>query len=280
MAVAWLAVTAGLSAASSIAGGISNAGAANAANRNAQQNYEAQQRAAQRAAELTNSYNRLVSEADKINYQRQRDYQWNTAVQNWQYQTQIKDFEYLQSAREYLGSVENTQQQLTYNTIAARQATEQEQASIAEILNEAAFQQEGMVIEQLQNEGRAAMMQAGGSRAKAIQSTVAEQGRNAAILSASLLSAGQQSQRNMRDIAMSKYADDLKARNAMMIEPKRLPDIPKPLKAPDRVFVEPMMATAGYIPSPARQNTFAPVIQGVGQAFGTAANTIAMGMDS
>lgn len=280
MAVAWLAVTAAVSAASSIAGGVSNSMSAGAANRNAQQNYEAQQRASQRAAELTNSYNRLVSEADKINYQRQRDYQWDTAVQNWQYQTQIKDFEYLQSAREYLGSVENTQQQLTYNTIAARQATEQEQASIAEILNEAAFQQEGMIIEQLQNEGRAAMMQAGGSRAKAIQSTVAEQGRNAAILSASLLSAGQQSQRNMRDIAMSKYADDLKARNAMMIEPQRLPDIPKPLKAPDRVFVEPMMATAGYIPSPARQNTFAPVIQGVGQAFGTAANTIAMGVDS
>jgi len=277
MAVAWLAVTAGLSAASSIAGGISNSMSASAANRNAQQNYEAQQRAAQRAAELQNSYNRLVSEADKINYQRQRDYQWNTAVQNWQYQTQIKDFEYLQSAREYLGSVENTQQQLTYNTIAAQQATEQEQASIAEILNEAAFQQEGMIIEQLQNEGRAAMLQAGGSRAKALQSTVAEQGRNAAILSASLLSAGQQSQRNLRDIALSRYADDLNARNAMMIEPQRLPDIPKPLKAPDRVFVEPMMATAGYIPAPARQNTFAPVIQGVGQAMGTVAETIAMG---
>lgn len=280
MAVAWLAVTAGLSAASSIAGGISGSMSASAANRNAQQNYEAQQRAAQRAAELQNSYNRLVSEADKINYQRQRDYQWDTAVQNWQYQTQIKDFEYLQSAREYQGSIENTQQQLTYNTIAARQATEQEQASIAEILNEAAFQEEGMMIERLQNEGRAAMLQAGGSRAKALQSTVAEQGRNAAILSASLLSAGQQSQRNLRDIALSKYADDLKARNAMMIEPQRLPDIPKPLKAPDRVFVEPMMATAGYIPAPARQNVFAPAIQGVGQAFGTAANTIAMGTNS
>lgn len=266
---------AGVSAVASIASGISGSMSASAANRNAQRNYEAQQRAAQRAAELQNSYNRLVSEADKINYQRQRDYQWDTAVQNWQYQTQIKDFEYLQSAREYQGSIENTQQQLTYNTIAARQATEQEQASIAEILNEAAFQEEGMMIERLQNEGRAAMLQAGGSRAKALQSTVAEQGRNAAILSASLLSAGQQSQRNLRDIALSKYADDLKARNAMMIEPQRLPDIPKPLKAPDRVFVEPMMATAGYIPSPARQNVFAPIAQGVAQGFATAAGTVA-----
>jgi len=280
MAVAWLAVTAGLSAASSIAGGVSNSMSAGAQNRRAEQNAEYQRQEAENAALVQNSYNKLVTEAERINYERQREYQWQTAVQNWQYQTQIKDFEYLQSAREYLGSVENTQQQLTYNTVAAQQAQEQEQASIAEILNEAAFQQEGMIIEQLQNEGRAAMMQAGGSRAKAIQSTVAEQGRNAAILSASLLSAGQQSQRNMRDIALSRYADDLKARNAMMIEPERLPDIPKPIKAPDRVFVEPMMATPAYIPAPLRQNTFAPVIQGVGQAFGTAANTIAMGLDS
>lgn len=274
MPVAWLAVTAGLSAASSIAGGISNSMSASAQNKRAAQNAEYQRQEAENAALVQNSYNKLVAEAERINYERQREYQWQTAVQNWQYQTQIKDFEYLQSAREYLGSVENTQQQLTYNTVAAQQAQEQEQASIAEILNEAAFQQEGMMIEQLQNEGRAALMQAGGSRVKAIQSTVAEQGRNAAILSASLLSAGQQSQRNMRDIALSRYADDLKARNAMMIEPERLPDIPKPIKAPDRVFVEPMVATASYIPAPLRQNTFAPVIQGVGQAMSTAANTI------
>ena len=126
-----------------------------------------------------------------------------------------------------------------------------------------------MVIERLQNEGRAALLQAGGSRTKAIQSTVAEQGRNAAILTASLVSAGQQSQRNMRDIAMGRYADDLKARNAMMIEPERLPDIPQPIKPPERVFVEPMEATAGYIPTPMRQSIFAPMLQGVAGATST-----------
>jgi hypothetical protein len=146
------------------------------------------------------------------------------------------------------------------------EAQAQEQASLAEILNSAAFQQEGMLIESLQNEGRAALLQAGGSRAKALQSTVAEQGRNAAILSASLVSAGMQSQRNMRDIEMGRYADDLKARNAMMIEPERLPDIPQPIKPPERVFVEPMKATAGYIPAPMQQSIFAPLISGVGGA--------------
>jgi hypothetical protein len=146
------------------------------------------------------------------------------------------------------------------------EAQEQEQASLSEILNSAAFQQEGMLIESLQNEGRAALLQAGGSRAKALQSTVAEQGRNAAILSASLISAGMQSQRNMRDIEMGRYADDLKARNAMMIEPERLPDIPQPIKPPERVFVEPMKATAGFIPAPIQQSTFAPIMQGIASA--------------
>ena len=246
-----------------IAGGIFGSKQASDQNAQAQSNYEAQKRASEEAARNTNEYNRRVFEADKENYRRQRDYEWTTAVKSWQYNTEIQDYQYLQTARQYLGSVENTQQQLTYNSVAAQQAKAQEQASLAEILNQAAFQREGMLIENLQNEGRAALLQAGGSRAKALQSTIAEQGRNAAILSASLMSAGMQSQRNMQDIALGRYADDLKARNAMMIEPERLPDIPQPIKPPERVFVEPMKATAGYIPAPMQQSIFAPIVSGI-----------------
>jgi len=252
-----------------LVGGIAASQQASQQNTQAQDNYEAQKRASEEAARNTNEYNARVFAADKENYRRQRDYEWTTAVKQWQYNSEIQDYSYLQTARQYLSSVENTQQQLTYNSVAAREAQEQEQASLAEILNSAAFQQEGMLIESLQNEGRAALLQAGGSRAKALQSTVAEQGRNAAILSASLLSAGQQSQRNMRDIEMGRYADDLKARNAMMIKPERLPDIPQPIKPPERVFVEPMKATAGFVPAPIQQSTFAPIVQGISSAAGS-----------
>ena len=184
-------IFAGIGAAASIASGISGSQAAASQNAQAQSNYEAQKKAAEEQARITNEYNARVFEADKENYRRQREYEWQTAIQSWQYNSEIQDYQYLQTARQYLSSVENTQQQLTYNSIAAREAQEQEQASLAEILNSDAFQREGMIIERLQNEGRAALMQAGGSRAKAIQSTIAEQGRNAAILSASLMSAGQ-----------------------------------------------------------------------------------------
>ena len=255
-----------------IAGGIFGSKQASDQNAQAQSNYEAQKRASEEAARNTNEYNARVFTADKENYRRQREYEWTTAVKSWQYNSEIQDYQYAQTAKQYLSSVENTQQQLTYNSIAAMEAQAQEQASLAEILNSAAFQQEGMLIESLQNEGRAALLQAGGSRAKALQSTVAEQGRNAAILSASLISAGMQSQRNMRDIEMGRYADDLKARNAMMIEPERLPNIPQPIKPPERVFVEPMKATAGYIPAPIQQSTFAPLISGLSSGLSSGAS--------
>src|SRR5210317_523795 len=259
-------IFAGVGAAASLASGISGAASDSSHNAQAQANYEQQKKAAEEQARQTNEYNSRVFEADKENYRRQREYEWQTAIKQWQYNSEVQDYQYLQTARQYLSSVENTQQQLTYNSIAAIEAQEQEQASLAEILNSDAFQREGMLIESLQNEGRAALLQAGGSRAKALQSTVAEQGRNAAILSASLISAGMQSQRNMRDIEMGRYADDLKARNAMMIEPERLPDIPQPIKPPERVFVEPMKATAGFIPAPMQQSTFAPIMQGIASA--------------
>ena len=255
---------------SGIAQGISGAGAANQANRKAEQNARLQRIQAEGAAQVTNAYNKLVHFADQENYKRQRQYEFETAIRNWNYQTEIQDFQYLQAAKQFQGSVEATQQQLIYNSVAERQAVESEQAAFNEIMNQQAFQREGMLIEQLQNEGKAAMMQAGGSRTKAIQSTIAEVGRNSAILRASLMSAGGQSERNIRDIAMSRYADDIKARNAMMIEPERLPDIPKPTMAPERIFVEPMAAMAGYIPGPARQSAAAPLFAGFAQAAGAA----------
>jgi len=267
-------IFAGVGAAASLASGIAGAASASSQNAQAQANYEQQKKAAAEQARITNEYNKRVFESDKENYRRQRDYEWQTAIQSWQYNSEIQDYQYLQTAKQYLSSVENTQQQLTYNSVAAMEAQEQEQASLAEILNNDAFQREGMLIESLQNEGRAALLQAGGSRAKALQSTIAEQGRNSSILSASLISAGAQSQRNMRDIEMGRYADDLKARNAMMIEPERLPNIPQPIKPPERIFVEPMQATASFIPAPIRQSTLAPLISGVAGAAQSAMGAV------
>ena len=265
---AW--IIGGLGVATGIIGGITGSQQAASYNEQSMQIYRKQQEAAERTAKRTNEYNQKVFAADLENYKNTRAYEWETAVKNWQYNQEIRDFDYLQQVKQYAGSVENTYQQLTYNSVAAMRAQESEQASLNEIMNQMAFQSESNLIDSLQEEGKVALMQAGKSRSKAIQTTVGELGRNAAIMRASLTSAGQQSVRNLQDIAMSKRADDMKAMAAMMIRPERLPDIPQPTQAPERIFVEPMEVTADYIAPPIRQSTFAPIISGLSSAIGSA----------
>lgn len=260
------AVFAGISAVASIAGGIMGANQASKNNKLAKKNAEAQRRAAEEAAQKTNEYNKKVFAADKENYYNNRAYEWDTSLRNYKYNQEIQDYNYQQTASQYLASVENTQNQLAYNSMAAQQAREAEQASFADILNEDAFQRESLLVEQLQNEGQAALMHGGISRTKAIQSTLAQSGRDRAVMSASLKSAQLQSDRNMRDIALGKFIDDQNVIASMMLKPNRGPQLPKPIQAPERIFVEPIEATAAFVPAPLQQSTFAPIVQGIASA--------------
>ncbi len=271
-------VFAGISAAASIVGGISASNQAKKNNRTAQKNAEAQREASKEQADKTNEYNKKVFAADKANYYSNRAYEWETTLRNYKYNQEIQEYNYQQSAAQYLASVENTQNQLAYNSMAAMQARESEQASLNDILNEDAFQRESLLVEQLKNEGQAALMQAGKSRAKAMQSAVAQSGRDRAVMTASLRSAQLQSERNMRDIALGKFIDDQNVRAAMMVKPERLPSMPAPIQAPERIFVEPIEATAAFIPAPLQQNTFAPLVQGIGGAGSALMSGYAAGM--
>ena len=122
------------------------------------------------------------------------------------------------------------------------------------------------MVDRLQQEGTAALGQAGNSRNKGIQSRVAAAGRNETISDASLASSVEQSQRNMTAIALQKYAADMQAKASMMIKPEPLPTLPIPELGPEMVFMPPMEATPAYVP-PARQvSTVAPLISGVSSA--------------
>ena len=259
-------VFAAVSAVASIAGGISASKQAAKNNRTAAKNAAEQRAAAKEQAQKTNAYNKEVFAADKANYYSNRAYEWETALRNYKYNQEIQEYNYQQAAARYLASVENTQNQLAYNSMAAMQARESEQASLNDILNEDAFQRESLLVEQLKNEGQAALMQAGKSRAKAMQSAVAQSGRDRAVMAASLRSAQLQSERNMRDIALGKFIDDQNVRAAMMVKPERLPSMPAPIQAPERIFVAPIEATEAFIPAPLQQSTFAPIVQGIGTA--------------
>ena len=266
------AIFAGVSAVASIAGGISASNQAKKNNQRAEQNANEQRAAAKEQADKTNEYNRKVFAADKANYYSNRAYEWETSLRNYKYNQGIQDYQYLQTARQYQSSVENTQQQLVYNSMAAMEARESEQASLNEILSEDAFQRESLLVEQLQKQGQAALMQAGKSRAKAIQSANAQVGRDRAVMRASLDSARLQSERNMRDIALGRFIDDQNVMSSMMIRPERLPDLPAPIQAPERIFVAPIEATEAFVPAPLQQSTFAPMVQGIASAGSVLSN--------
>lgn len=270
-------IMAGIGAVSSIVGGISASNQAKKNNQRAEQNANEQRAAAKEQADKTNEYNKKVFAADKANYYSNRAYEWETSLRNYKYNQGIQDYQYAQTARQYQSSVENTQQQLVYNSMAAMEARESEQASLNEILTEDAFQRESLLVEQLQKQGQAALMQAGKSRAKAIQSANAQVGRDRAVMRASLDSARLQSERNMRDIALGKFIDDQNVMSSMMIRPERLPDLPAPIQAPERIFVAPIEATEAFVPAPLQQSTFAPIVQGIGSAAGGLAQASAAG---
>ena len=260
-----------LGAATSVIGGIFGATQASSQNRKAEQQYDDQMEAAEEAADLQNEYNEEVFAADKQNYANNRRYEYETAVRQWKYNQSIQDFQYLQTVKQYGKSVENTRDQLSYNSLAAQQAYESEQSALNEIYTEDAFNRQDLLVNQLQSQGQAQSGQAGRSRTKALQSSLAEIGRNAAVMNASLTSSVKQTDRNLRDISMRRYGADMQARASMMLRPESLPDLLEPTQAPERIFVEPMEVLPQAIGAPRQQSVFAPLISGLNSGLGALA---------
>jgi hypothetical protein len=271
MSITWAGAAGLVGAASSIFGGISGAQQADAANKAAEEAYEEQKELAEENAKLQNEYNKKVFEASKKDYYAQREFQYESAIKDWQYRNTIQDYNYLQSVRQFSKSVENYGDQLGFNRIAAQQAYESEQAALSDFLTGQAFDKEGMLIQSLQAQGKAQTGQAGRVRGKAVQSSLAEYGRNMAIMAESLSSTTAQTQRNMRDIAIRKYGSDLSAKAQLMVKPDILPYAPAPEMGPERTFVEPMEVLPGFVAPPVQQSTLAPLISSFGSAAGALA---------
>jgi len=263
MSISWAGAGLLFNVGSSLAQGFMGSSAAQKANDQAQKDYEAQKLQAHNAALIQNAYQEVSFGIEKLNYQVNRQYEYANALRSWQYNESIRDFEYLQAIKEYGKSVENTADQLTYNSVAELEAREAEQAALNEIYKEDAFNRQGALVDRLQSEGQAALLQSGNSSKKALQSTIASLGRNAAIMDASLSSSVEQSQRNMRSISMAKYGADLQAKASMMIKPEAMPGMTKPTITPERMFAAPMPISAAPVAKPVMQSTTAPIIGGI-----------------
>ena len=270
MSITWAGAGLLFNVGSSLVEGFMGSSAAKKANDRAQKDYEAQKLQAHNAALIQNAYQEVSFGIEKLNYQVNRQYEYANALRSWQYNESIRDFEYLQAIKEYGKSVENTADQLTYNSVAELEAREAEQAALNEIYKEDAFNRQGDLVDRLQSEGQAALLQSGNSSKKALQSTIASLGRNAAIMDASLSSSVEQSQRNMRNISMAKYGADLQAKASMMIKPEAMPGMAKPAITPERMFAAPMPISAAPVAKPVMQSTTAPLVSGIASAAKTA----------
>jgi hypothetical protein len=169
----------------------------------------------------------------------ERSWRDQTALLDYQHGMAIRDYEYKMQMRAYNKSEETYKQQLNFNNMAAQVAMESEDRWLDERFKETAFANQDLMVQLLQEEGKAGLLQAGRSAGKAVQSAMAAAGRNQAILVESLVSAEKQSQVNRKKIHTDKYGADLMADANRMLKPEIAPALPKQIPLPVAIFQNP-----------------------------------------
>jgi hypothetical protein len=229
------AVSAGLS----IFGGASQDDAANKATEIAYKSAMDQWRYTNREGRRDYRYQKAGVGIARQNELAERSWRDQTAQLDWQHGMAIRDYEYNMQMRAYNKSEETYKQQLNFNNMAAQVAMESEDRWLDERFKETAFANQDLMVQLLQQEGKAGLLQAGRSAGKAVQSAMAAAGRNQAILVESLVSADKQSQVNRKKIQTDKYGADLMADANRMLKPEIAPAMPKPIPLPQSIFQDP-----------------------------------------
>jgi len=106
----------------------------------------------------------------------------------------------------------------------------------------------------------------------AIENAEGEAEYNGKIMSSNMKSFINQTERNIDQLIQQKKYADLNTFASMMLQPEFGGYDPKPEQTPEREFVKSMKAIPGFVPSPAQQSVFAPLIKGIGSAAGSLAS--------
>ena len=265
------AIIGGIGAITGIIGGVSQSQQASESNAKSEEYARKQQELLNKQAEIQNEYNAKKFEVEKENYKKQAQYNFDTALESWRYQTTIRALEEKVDAQKYLMNVQNSQKQLTFNDVAAQQASGREQMAMGDALSEYRFQAQDQLVAQLQATGKARLGQAGRSINKNVQAAGAQFGRDLAVMSASLTGEIAASNLRMFDVSLGKYSADAAVEAARMLRPERLPDIPAPTMPPEPTWLEPMKILPGMAAPAQTQSVFAPIVSGIASAAGSLA---------
>jgi hypothetical protein len=242
--MAWeIAAQIGLSALSSVLGGMGGQAEADARNEAIRRQYQYDLQSWKYGKKRVRADYRQDKKQWRLNQQNEETraaWQDSTNLQDWQYALKIQDFEYASQMRQYRKSEELYGQQLTFNKMAMAAANEAEHRKLEDSTKELAFQNQDIVMKAMQAQGVTAVKnQQGRSAAKGEQAVMASLGRNQAILAESLLSARADTDAALRKIATDKFGADLAAQAARMLKPERAPRPPKPLTTPRAQFLKP-----------------------------------------
>ena len=168
------------------------------------------------------------------------EYQDATNLANYGYQLQIRNREQESLENQYLRSSNIYGLQTTINTDAARSAREDELRKLQEISTDSAFQLQERRIEQMQAEGTLRSRGVSGrSATKVEQASLADLGRQMAMLNESMESAGRNTKAVLKDIQRDKVSADLTAYANRMLEPGELPETVAPFQTPLAEYLYP-----------------------------------------
>ena len=168
--------------------------------------------------------------------------QWQDAVnlQKYNYDMMIRNREQRSLNQQYLRSDQIFNQQLTLNALSAMSGRADEYRKFQEINAEASFDQQEAEIQGLLTEGKLRARGVNGrSITKAGQATLADQGRQMALLNESLAGAGRNTKAVLQEIARDKTSADLAAFAQKMLDPGVLPEPIIPYATPMAEYVYP-----------------------------------------
>lgn len=172
-----------------------------------------------------------------------------TARRNYSYDLAIRDFDYNNQVRQFNESERIYGLQRGFNARAEIEAFAAEDRRMQEIVTGMAFDQQSMLVDLIQEEGKSlARGVSGRSAAKNLGSTLAAYGRNQAILAESLVSANRESAASRRQISLDRYQADLNNESRRMLKPLKGPAPMAPLKMPRAVLLDPMKPKRGPRP--------------------------------
>lgn len=193
-------------------------------------------------AKLEADYNYLVESiySQERNFDRNRAHKDAVAAQNYKDQLRINKYQDFLDARLYRKSEELYASALDMNSQEAMLADDAAHLQRNELYMASAFDNEEAIIDNIRKSGSSlARGVTGRSGAKQQQSQLAAFGRDQAVLAASLTSADNAFQQQLKDIDMQYKQANLAAESNRMLKPIPRPDPSIPLAAPDMEFLLP-----------------------------------------